>query len=107
MKDRFGRSIEYMRISITDRCNLRCRYCMPDGIEKVDHARIITYEDIVRICEAAVHLGITKFKITGGEPLVRLGCSDLVKSIKTIPGTEQVTLTTNGVELANNMDALM
>lgn len=80
---------------------------MPDGIEKVDHARIITYEDIVRICEAAVHLGITKFKITGGEPLVRLGCSDLVKSIKTIPGTEQVTLTTNGVELANNMDALM
>ena len=107
MKDKFGRSIEYMRISITDRCNLRCRYCMPHGIEKVEHARIISYEDIVRICEAAAGLGITKFKITGGEPLVRIGCSDLVKSIKSIPGTEQVTLTTNGVELAGHMASLV
>lgn len=107
MKDRFGRSIEYMRISITDRCNLRCRYCMPHGIEKVEHARIISYEDIVRICEAAAGLGITKFKITGGEPLVRIGCSDLVKQIKSISGTKQVTLTTNGIELAGHMASLV
>ncbi len=106
MKDRFGRTIEYMRISITDRCNLRCRYCMPHGIEKVSHTDIISYEDIVRICEAAVGLGITKFKITGGEPLARMGCSDLVRSIKAIPGVKQVTLTTNGIELAGYMDEL-
>lgn len=107
MKDRFGRSIEYMRISITDRCNLRCLYCMPHGIEKVDMSRILTYEDIARICEAAAGLGITKFKITGGEPLARLGCADLIRSIKAIPGTEQVTMTTNGIDLAANMDPLL
>ena len=106
MKDRFGRSIEYMRISITDRCDLRCRYCMPQGIEKVGHSDILSYEDIERICEASVGLGITKFKITGGEPLVRLGCSDLVRSIKAIRGVEQVTLTTNGTNLARHIDAL-
>ena len=106
MKDRYGRTIEYMRISITDRCNMRCRYCMPDGIEKVPMDRILSYEEILRIAEAAVGLGITKFKVTGGEPLVRLGCPELVRSLKEIPGTEQVTLTTNGMELAAYMDEL-
>lgn len=106
MEDRFGRKIEYLRISITDRCNMRCRYCMPDGIEKVSMDRILTYEDILRIAEAAVSIGITRFKITGGEPLVRLGCPGLVKNLKAIPGVEQVTLTTNGMELARYMDEL-
>ena len=74
MLDRFGRNIDYMRISITDRCNLRCRYCMPaEGVEKVSMCQILTYEEILRVCEAAAGLGIRKFKVTGGEPLVRKG----------------------------------
>ncbi len=106
MKDNYGRKINYMRISITDRCNLRCRYCMPDGIEKVSMSRILSYEDILRIAEAATRIGITRFKVTGGEPLVRLGCADLVRNLKALPGTEQVTITTNGIELAKYMPAL-
>ena len=106
MEDRFGRKIEYLRISITDRCNLRCRYCMPEGIKKVGMDKILTYEEIIRVAEAAVSLGIRRFKITGGEPLVRLGCTGLVRQLKAIPGTEQVTLTTNGMELAKFMDEL-
>lgn len=106
MEDRFGRKIEYLRISITDRCNLRCRYCMPDGIDKVSMDRILTYEEIIRIAEAAVSIGITKFKVTGGEPLVRLGCPELVRKLKAVSGAEQVTLTTNGIELARYMDEL-
>ncbi|MBQ3292319.1 MAG: GTP 3',8-cyclase MoaA [Mogibacterium sp.] len=106
MKDNYGRTINYMRISITDRCNMRCRYCMPDGIEKVSMSKILTYEDILRIAEAATGIGITRFKITGGEPLVRLGCADLIRDIKALPGTEQVTITTNGMELAKYMPDL-
>ena len=107
MKDQFGRDINYMRISITDRCNLRCRYCMPpEGIEKVSMSRILTYEEILRICEAAVSLGITRFKVTGGEPLVRRGCPSLIAGLKRIPGVEQVTLTTNGQRLAGDAAAL-
>lgn len=106
MKDRFGRKIEYLRISITDRCNMRCRYCMPEGIEKVGMDKILTYEEILRIAEAAVSIGISRFKVTGGEPLVRLGCPGLIRELKAIPGTEQVTLTTNGMELATYMDEL-
>ncbi|MCC8142400.1 MAG: GTP 3',8-cyclase MoaA [Lachnospiraceae bacterium] len=97
MRDRYGREINYMRISITDRCNLRCVYCMPNGIECVPMSEILTYEEIERVCRQAVTLGITVFKITGGEPLVRLGCPSLVKMIKQIPGVQQVTMTTNGV----------
>ena len=100
MEDRYGRTIEYLRLSVTDRCNMRCRYCMPDGIEKVPMDRILTYEDFLRICRAAVSLGITKFKVTGGEPLVRLGCPEFVKSLKSLPGVQQVTMTTNGMALA-------
>ena len=86
-----------MRVSITDRCDLRCRYCMPaEGIEKVSMNRILRYEEILRICEAAAGLGISRFKITGGEPLVRKGCISLVREIKKLRGVEQVTLTTNG-----------
>ena len=106
MRDRYGRKIDYMRISVTDRCNFRCRYCMPDGIKQVPMSKILTYEQIAEICEAAVSSGITKFKITGGEPLVRLGCPDLVRMIREIPGTEQITMTTNGMLLSEMLPEL-
>ena len=106
MKDSFGREINYLRISITDRCNLRCRYCMPQGIHQVPMHEILTYEEILEIAEAAASLGITKIKVTGGEPLVRLGCAHLVAQLKEIPGIEQVTMTTNGILLKQNLTAL-
>lgn len=107
MKDRFGREIDYMRISITDRCNLRCRYCMPEGIRLVPMEEILTFEEIKQVCETAAELGIRRFKITGGEPLVRLGCAGLIGMIKEIPGVEQVTLTTNGILLGEYLEELM
>ena len=86
-----------MRISITDRCNLRCHYCMPQkGIELAPAEEILAFEEIVLVCQAAAELGVRDFKITGGEPLVRPGCPELVGMIKKIPGVRQVTLTTNG-----------
>ena len=106
MIDAVGRTIDYMRISITDRCNLRCRYCMPDGITQVAMSEILTYEEIKKICTLAEELGIRKIKITGGEPLVRKGCVDLIGMIKEIPGIIQVTMTTNGVLLKENLKAL-
>ena len=107
MRDKHNRNIDYMRISITDRCNLRCRYCMPEeGIEKVSMSRILKYEEIVRICRAAAGLGINKFKVTGGEPLVRKGCAELCAEMKKIPGVEQVTLTTNGQLLGEMLPEL-
>lgn len=107
MKDLHGRDINYMRISITDRCNLRCEYCMPDGIELLPMSEILTFEEIVKVCRQAVGLGITRFKITGGEPLVRRGCTDLIREIKKQPGVEQVTMTTNGVLLSRYLDELL
>ena len=95
-----------MRISVTDRCNLRCRYCMPEPVDAVQHADILRYEEILRICRAAIELGITKFKVTGGEPLVRAGCTEFIAELKKQPGTQQVTLTTNGLLLEKNLDAL-
>lgn len=106
MLDQYGRKIDYLRISVTDRCNLRCRYCMPEPIAAVRHEDILRYEEILRICRAAAELGITKFKVTGGEPLVRAGCADFIAALKKQPGTEQVTLTTNGLLLEKNLDAL-
>ena len=88
MKDSQGREIDYMRISVTDRCNLRCRYCMPDGIELLPMAEILTFEEILRVCRQAVELGITRFKVTGGEPLVRRGCVGLIDRIRHLPGVE-------------------
>ncbi len=107
MQDTYNRTIDYMRISITDRCNLRCRYCMPDGISLVPMEEILTYEEIETVCRAAAALGITRFKITGGEPLVRLGCAELVGKLKKISGIQQVTLTTNGVLLGNYLQELL
>ena len=106
MVDNYGRLIEYMRVSVTDRCDLRCRYCMPDGCEKVSMSQILTFEEIVRICRAASELGIIRIKITGGEPFVRLGCIDLIKEIKAIDGIEEVTVTTNGQTLDRYIDEL-
>lgn len=106
MIDSFGRNIDYMRISITDRCNLRCRYCMPDGVEWLPMADILSYEEIGRVCRAAARLGIRHLKITGGEPLVRKGCPELIGSLKTIPGIEAVTITTNGILLEQHLDRL-
>lgn len=100
MVDQFGRTIDYMRLSITDRCNLRCRYCMPNGVKAVAHRDVLTYEELLRVAAAGVELGITRFKVTGGEPLARLGCVDFIARLKALPGVEQVTLTTNGVLLA-------
>lgn len=106
MTDQFGRTIDYMRVSITDRCNFRCRYCMPEGIVPVTHREILTYEEILRVAGAAVELGVTKFKVTGGEPLVRLGCVDFLSQLKALPGVEAVTLTTNGALLAQEVPRL-
>lgn len=106
MIDQYKRAIDYMRISITDRCNLRCTYCMPADIEKLEHASILTYEEILRICKCAASLGIRKIKITGGEPLVRKGAVNLMANIKAIPGIEYVTLTTNGVLLEEYVEEL-
>jgi GTP 3',8-cyclase len=107
MKDQYERNIDYMRISVTDRCNLRCRYCMPEeGIEGVGHADILTFEEIIQIAEAGAGIGIKKIKITGGEPLVRKGIVGLVDSLKKIPGIREVTMTTNGVLLKNYAESL-
>lgn len=106
MKDQFDRTIDYLRISITDRCNLRCIYCMPEGIDLETHDDILRFEEFLRICRIAVSLGITKFKITGGEPLVRRGCTDFVAAMKAVPGVEQVTMTTNGLLLPMHLNAV-
>ena len=95
-----------MRVSITDRCDLRCVYCMPEGCEKVSMSQILTYEEIERICRAAAGLGISRIKITGGEPFVRRGCTDLIRRVKAIDGIEEVTVTTNGQTLDRYIDEL-
>ncbi len=107
MKDVFGRTIDYLRISITDRCNLRCRYCMPENLSLVSMREILTYEEIEQICRAAAELGIQKIKITGGEPLVRRDCPQLIGKLKRIPGITQVTLTTNGILLEKALPELI
>lgn len=106
MKDKFSRNINYLRLSITDRCNLRCRYCMPHGIELVDMNELLTYEEITEIVKAAVTCGITRLKITGGEPLIRRGAAGLIRALKDLPGVEQVTMTTNGTLLGGHVHEL-
>ena len=108
MIDGLGRNIDYLRISVTDRCSLRCTYCMPEtGVEWLPHTQILRYEDLLRLCRIFVSLGITKFKITGGEPLVRKGVADFIAQLKAIPGVRSVTITTNGVELQKQLPALL
>ena len=102
MTDSFGRNINYLRVSLTDRCNLRCRYCMPeDGVEKLRHEDILRFDEIVRIVRALASLGVRKVRLTGGEPLIRRNVVELVREIRSVPGIESVALTTNGVLLAD------
>ena len=98
--DAFGRRIDYLRISVTDRCNLRCVYCMPaEGVQWRDHEDILTFEEIERFAHAAVAEGISKIRLTGGEPLVRKGIVDHVRRLRSMTGLEAIALTTNGVLL--------
>ena len=106
MKDALGRTIDYMRISVTDRCNLRCKYCMPYGVECVPRWDILSLEEIQAVGICAAGLGIRHIKVTGGEPLVRRDCCQLVKQLKSTPGIEKVTITTNGVLLERYLDDL-
>ncbi len=102
-----GQKIDYLRLSVTDRCNFRCVYCMPpEGVEFKSHEQILAYEDMVFFVKTAVELGITKVRITGGEPLARKGLTDLVRQIRAIPEIRDVSLTTNGVMLPRNAAAL-
>lgn len=100
MYDRFNRNINYLRISVTDRCNLRCSYCMPEeGIQLLRHADILTFDEITNFTKAAVANGVTKVRLTGGEPLVRKGITALVRMISDIPGIADLSMTTNGILL--------
>ncbi len=108
MFDRYQRKIEYVRISLTDRCNLRCRYCMPEeGVEKLRHEDILRFDEIVRIVRALASLGVRKVRLTGGEPLIRRNIVELVREIHAVPGIETIAMTTNGVMLADMAEDLV
>jgi GTP 3',8-cyclase len=101
MLDRFQRTIDYLRISITDRCNLRCVYCMPaEGIRLIDHSEVLSFEETAEFTRCAVDMGIRRVRVTGGEPLVRKGAVSLVAMLATIPGILDLSMTTNGILLA-------
>jgi len=105
--DRFGRKIDYLRISVTDRCNLKCIYCMPpEGIELFQRDRMLTFEEMERFSRIAINLGVKKIKLTGGEPLVRKGIADFIASLRKIEGLEDLSLTTNGTFLEDLADEL-
>lgn len=107
MKDRFGRDITYLRISVTDLCNLRCKYCMPEsGVKSLCHSDILSIEEIVEIVKVASKNGIKKIRLTGGEPLVRRGFINLCKQISKIDEIEDIAITTNGVYLKDMADEL-
>ena len=100
MYDRYNRHINYLRISVTDRCNLRCRYCMPEeGVTLMDHRDILSFEEITDVVKVAVMLGVDKFRITGGEPLVRKNIVTLISMIAAIEGVKDLSMTTNGILL--------
>lgn len=100
MFDRYNRKINYLRISVTDRCNLRCTYCMPaEGIQLISHEEILRYDEILEVVKVAVDMGVDKIRITGGEPLVRKGIVDLVRMIAEIEGVNDFGMTTNGILL--------
>ncbi len=101
MFDSFGRDIHYLRISVTDRCNLRCVYCMPsEGVRLLPHSAILSYEKMTLVARAAVGLGFDKIRLTGGEPLARVGLASLVAMLRSIPGLATIAMTTNGTLLA-------
>ncbi len=107
LADRFNRPITYLRISVTDRCNLRCVYCMPEaGLPWIANPNILTYEEIAEIVEAAASVGVRSIRLTGGEPLVRRGLATLVARIARVPGIDDIALSTNGLLLAEQANEL-
>jgi GTP 3',8-cyclase len=114
--DQFSRTISYLRLSITDRCNLRCMYCLPDtldagashlkSVEVLRHQELLTYEELLRIVTVAVSMGMVKVRLTGGEPLVRRGVMEFIRNLSSIEGLEQIRLTTNGVLLPEMAESL-
>ena len=119
MRDRHGRLINYMRISVTDKCNLRCRYCMPEGASDISSAahcsfdsmndisgQTLTFDEILRIAQASVKAGISRIRLTGGEPLIRRDIVSLIENIKEIDGIERIALTTNGIFLKEQLKEL-
>lgn len=108
MIDGCGRNIDYLRISVTDRCNLRCTYCMPpEGVEWMEHSEMLSYEETVRLCRLFASLGIRRIRLTGGEPLARRDLDQLVRSIRAIDGIDSVSITTNGLLLTQQLPGLM
>lgn len=107
MTDRYGRTIDYLRVSVTDRCNFRCVYCMPpEGIPSVSHDEILRYEELLRLIRLFAELGIKHVRLTGGEPTVRRGLVKLIREICGMPGIESVSMTTNGLLLPAMLDDL-
>ncbi|HTL95670.1 MAG TPA: radical SAM protein, partial [Gemmatimonadaceae bacterium] len=105
--DQFGRRIEYLRISVTDRCNFRCLYCMPaEGLEWLPKRDILTYEEITAIVAQLAPLGLRRLRITGGEPTIRPDLVSLVRLLRAVPGIEDIALSTNGVRLPEMAPAL-
>jgi cyclic pyranopterin phosphate synthase len=106
--DACNRHLNYLRISITDRCNLRCLYCLPpEAVPRLDQAEILRYEEILRVVAVGVGLGITKIRVTGGEPLVRRGVTGFLSDLKAIAGVDDISLTTNGILLEENLARLL
>jgi len=107
MLDKYNRQINYLRISVTDRCNLRCVYCMPEeGIKLIDHSEILSFEEITDFVKCAVEMGITKVRLTGGEPLARKGTVNLVRMLAAIKGIEDLSMTTNAILLSKYAEGL-
>lgn len=107
LHDALGRSIRYLRVSVTDRCNFRCQYCMPaEGVNWIPHNDILRYEEMLQVVRACVNLGVDKVRITGGEPLLRKGILSFIRQIADVPGIREVGLTTNGTLLEENASLL-
>src|SRR5205085_3156555 len=104
--DTFGRVHNNLRISVTDRCNLRCTYCMPEEVRFLDKGELLTFEEITRFVTIAAGLGVDKIRLTGGEPLLRRELTSLVRLLVAVPGIRDVGLTTNGILLAEQCQAL-
>ncbi len=105
--DQYDRHLNYLRISITDRCNLQCMYCMPqEGLPKLKHEEILTYEEILRLARIAIKLGVRKIRLTGGDPFMRKGVFDFLPRLIALSGLEDVSLTTNGICLRENLEKL-
>lgn len=107
MYDNYNRNINYLRISVTDKCNLRCIYCMPeDGVIRKQHKDFLSFEEITEVVRSGIPLGITKIRLTGGEPLVKRDISDLVRMLKNLKGLDHLAMTTNGILLAESVKEL-